>query len=87
SGQRKIVFFVLNRETSDRVDLTLDLRGFPPIQNCQALEISGSDLLATNTAQKPDAVQPGEHREFAIQPDSLHTSLNPLSWNLLSLSY
>ena len=87
SGQRKIVFFVLNRETSDRVDLTIDLRGFPPIQNCQALEISGSDLLATNTAQKPDAVQPGEHREFAIQPDSLHTSLNPLSWNLLSLSY
>jgi alpha-L-arabinofuranosidase len=87
SGQRKIVFFVLNRETSDRVDLTIDLRGFPSIQNCQALEISGSDLLATNTAQKPDAVQPGEHREFAIQPDSLHTSLSPLSWNLLSLSY
>jgi alpha-N-arabinofuranosidase len=86
-GQRQIVFFVLNRETSDAVDLTIDLRGFPAIQGCQALEISGSDLLATNTAEKPDAVQPSEHREFAIQPDSLHTSLNPLSWNLLSLSY
>jgi alpha-L-arabinofuranosidase len=87
-GQHKIVFFVLNRETtSDPVNLTIDLRGFPQIKNCEALEISGADLLATNTAQRPDAVQPGEHREFTIRPDSINTVLNPLSWNLLSLSY
>src|SRR5580692_826166 len=31
AGQRKIVFFVLNRESSGPVDLTIDVRGFPEI--------------------------------------------------------
>jgi alpha-N-arabinofuranosidase len=87
AGRRKIVFFVLNRDTSGATDLTIDLRGFPPINTCQALEIAGPDLLSSNTAQKPDAVQPGEHREFAIRPDALNIPLKALSWNLLSLSY
>jgi alpha-N-arabinofuranosidase len=87
ADQRKIVLFVLNRETSGAVDLTIDLRGFPQIKSCEALEIAGADLFATNTAEKPDAVQPGEHQEFTIRPDTINTRLNPLSWNLLSLSY
>jgi alpha-L-arabinofuranosidase len=78
---------VLNRDTSGAMDLTIDLRGFPQIKSCEALEIAGPDLLSSNTAQKPDAVQPGEHREFAIRPDTLNIPLKPLSWNLLSLSY
>jgi alpha-N-arabinofuranosidase len=87
AAQRKVVLFVLNRETSGAVDLTIDLRGFPQIKSCKALEIAGADLLATNTAQRPDAVQPGEHREFVIRPDTINTALSPISWNLLSLSY
>jgi alpha-N-arabinofuranosidase len=86
-SQRKIVFFVLNRETSGAAELTIELRGFPQVKRLEALEISGADLLATNTAAKPDAVQPREHREFTIRPDTIKTLLNPLSWNLLSLSY
>jgi alpha-N-arabinofuranosidase len=87
ADHRKIVFFVLNRESAGPVDLTIDLRGFPQIKSCQAFEISGTDLLATNTAQKSDTVQPVEHQEFTIHPDKFMTLLPPLSWNLLSLSY
>jgi alpha-N-arabinofuranosidase len=85
--RHKIAIFVLNRDPADPVDLSVDFRAFPQIRGCEALEIAGSDLLATNTSQKPDSVQPNGHREFLIQPDRLTAKLRPLSWNLLSLNY
>jgi alpha-N-arabinofuranosidase len=87
SNRRKVALFVLNRNDADSLDLSIDLRAFPPITGCEAVEIAGSDLLATNTAQKPDAVQPSGHQEFSVRGDRLTAKLRPLSWNLLSLSY
>lgn len=87
ANRQKVTLFVLNRDTADSLDLSVDLRAFPAITKCEAVEIAGPDLLATNTAQKPDAVQPSGHQEFSIQPDRLTTRLRPLSWNVLSLSY
>jgi alpha-N-arabinofuranosidase len=84
---RKIVFFVLNREVSDSVDLSIDLRAFPRINSCEAFEIAGDDLLATNTRQTPDAVQAKGHNDVSIRPDNVTARLRPLSWNVLSLSY
>jgi alpha-L-arabinofuranosidase len=85
--RNKVVFFILNRDVSDSVDLSIDLRAFPKLTACEAVEISGYDILAVNTAERPDAVQPSEHQEFSIRADSLTAKLRPLSWNLLSLSY
>ena len=82
----KIVLFVLNRDVSDSVELAIDLRAFPEITACQAIELSGYDILTRNSAEKPDAVQPSEHQELLIHADSLTARLRPLSWNLLSLS-
>jgi alpha-L-arabinofuranosidase len=87
ANRRKVVLFVLNRDTSESLDLSVDLRAFPQINACEAVEIAGSDLLATNTSQRPDAVQPSGHQEFSVQPDRLTAKLRPLSWNLLSLSH
>ena len=87
ANQQKVVLFVLNRETSDSVDLSIELRAFPQIKACDGLEIAGSDLLATNTAQRPDAVQPSEHQDFTVHPESITAKLRPLSWNMLSISY
>jgi alpha-L-arabinofuranosidase len=86
ANQQKVTLFVLNRDPADTLDLSVDLRAFPAITKCEAFEIAGPDLLATNTAQKPDAVQPSGHEEFSIQPDRLVAKLRPLSWNVLSLS-
>jgi len=85
--QRKIALFVLNREISGPQQLTIDLRAFPPITACQGFEIQGPDLLATNTAGQPDNVKPHEHQEFSSTADRVLTTLRPLSWNLISLSY
>jgi alpha-N-arabinofuranosidase len=85
--QRKVVFFVLNRETSAEVEVSIHLRAFPTITGCNAFQISGSDLLATNTAQTPDAVQPSAHEECLVKSDNVIARLRPLSWNVLSLSY
>jgi alpha-N-arabinofuranosidase len=85
--RRKVIFFVLNRDTSGPVDVSIDLRAFPQITACDAFEIAGPDLLATNTAQQPDAVQPNEHKECSVKPDKVIARLRPLSWNVLSLSY
>ena len=87
TDQRKIVFFVLNRETSGDTEVSIALRGFPPTTSCSAVQIFGTDLLATNTEQTPDAVRPIEHTDFSLKPDSIVTRLRPLSWNVFSLSY
>jgi len=77
----------LNRETSGEGEVSMDLRGFPPITGCNAVQIFGTDLLVTNTQQKPDAVHPSEHTDFSVKPDKIVTRLRPLSWNVMSLSY
>jgi alpha-N-arabinofuranosidase len=85
--QHKIVFFVLNRDTASPVELSIVFRGFPQIAACNLIEIAGTDLLATNTAQAPDAVQPSEHKECSVKPDKIIAQLPALSWSTLLVSY
>ena len=85
--QRKIVFFVLNREASGPVEVSIGLRGFPEATGCNAVEISGTDLLATNTAQMPGNISPKEHSDYSLKGDKVVATLRPLSWNMLSVSY
>ena len=87
TDQRKVVFFVLNRDTSGPVELSIVLRAFPQITACNVVEIAGADLLETNTAQTPDAVQPSEHKECSVKADKIIAKLPALSWNVLLLSY
>jgi alpha-N-arabinofuranosidase len=84
---RRIVLFVLNRSTDAPTDLSIDLRGFAPVQNGKVLVLHGDDLLATNSAMAPDKIRPREHAELSIQSDKVSTQLPPLSWNTLVLGY
>ena len=84
---RRIVLFVLNRSTDAPADLSIDLRGFPPIQNGKVFVLHGDDLLATNSAMTPHKVSPSEHAELSIRSDQVSTPLPPLSWNTLVLGY
>jgi alpha-N-arabinofuranosidase len=85
--QRKIVFFVLNREASGPVEVSIGLRGFPEATGCNVVEISGADLLATNTAQMPGNISPKEDKDYSLRGDKVIATLRPLSWNMLSVSY
>jgi alpha-N-arabinofuranosidase len=84
---RRIVLFALNRSTDSPTDLSIDLRGFAPVQNGKVLVLHGDDLLATNSAMTPDKIRPSEHAELSIQSDKVSTQLPPLSWNTLVLGY
>jgi alpha-N-arabinofuranosidase len=87
SDKGEVGLFVLNRTTSEPLDLSIDLRAFPQITGCRGFQIQGPDLLATNTAGRPDKVRPDEHQEFLSAGDHLVTKLSPLSWNLILVSY
>jgi alpha-L-arabinofuranosidase len=87
TDQRKVVFFVLNRDTSGPVELSIVLRAFSKITACNIIEIAGADLLATNTAQAPDTVQPNEHKECSVKADKIIVKLPALSWNVVLVSY
>jgi alpha-N-arabinofuranosidase len=87
SERKKIALFVLNRDAADSVELSIDLRAFPEITKCDAVEIAGYDLLATNTGQKQDTVRPAANQDFSIRSDSVTAKLRPLSWNVLTLEH
>ncbi len=87
TGKHTVSFFILNREANGSVEVSLDLHGFPAATGCTALEISGPDLLATNSAERPNTIIPKEHAEFLVKADKVVATLRPLSWNMLSISY
>ena len=86
-AKSKVAFFILNREANGAVEVSLDLHGFPPATGCTAVAISGPDLLATNSAAKPNSIVPKEHNEFSVKDDKVVAKLPPMSWNMLSISY
>ena len=87
SAKNEVVFFILNREPNGSAEVSLNLHGFPPATGCTALAITGRDLLATNSAEKPNTVVPKEHNEFSVQADKVVAKLPPMSWNMFSVSY
>src|SRR4029077_7885230 len=84
---RKIVLFLLNRSTDTPTDLSIELRGFAPVQEGKVVVLHGKDLFASNSAAEPHRVEPSEHTELLLNPDKVSTQLSPLSWNTLVLSY
>ena len=87
SAKKEVIFFILNREPNGSTEVSLNLHGFPPATGCTALAITGRDLLATNSAEKPNTVVPKEHNEFSVKADKVVAKLPPMSWNMLSVSY
>jgi alpha-L-arabinofuranosidase len=86
-AKKKVTFFILNRESNSPVEVSLSLHGFPAATGCTAVAISGPDLLATNSAEKPNTISPKEHNEFSVKADKVVAKLPPMSWNMLSVPY
>jgi alpha-N-arabinofuranosidase len=86
-AKKKVNFFILNREEPIAPEVSLHLHGFPPATGCTALTICGPNLLATNSAEKPNTIVPKEHNEFSVKADKVVAKLPPMSWNMLSVSY
>ena len=86
-AKKKVIFFILNRQANGPVEVSLHLHGFSAATGCTALTICGPNLLATNSAEKPNTIVPKEHNEFSVKADKVVAKLPPMSWNVLSVSY
>jgi alpha-N-arabinofuranosidase len=78
----------LNRDTSDPLALTADLRSFGTknLRLIEHLVLEHPDMKAVNTADAPDTVIPHANGDAQINSDGkLSATLPKLSWNVVRL--
>ncbi|HSK97398.1 MAG TPA: alpha-N-arabinofuranosidase [Euzebyales bacterium] len=79
------VVFAVNRDQSQPVDLTVDLRALPDLRRAAGTVLSDADLHAVNSAERPDRVAPRDNDTITLQDGTLHVTLPPVSWNVVEL--
>ncbi|GAA2576418.1 alpha-N-arabinofuranosidase [Winogradskya consettensis] len=77
--------FAVNRDSTNPLTLTVDLRALPGAQLRTHKVLADDDLRATNTQSHPDRVVPRELTGH-VDGGTLTVTLPPASWNVLELS-
>ena len=75
----------VNRDQSQPVELSVDLRAFAALRVDEATALTDEDITAANTAEQPDRVAPRPAQGVSIDGGTLHATLPPVSWNALRL--
>jgi alpha-L-arabinofuranosidase len=86
SPGKSIAIFVVNRHPSEKMQLTIDLAGFPASKLIEHVIIHHTDLRATNTAARPDRVKPRLQKGTLVEDGKLKTRLLPHSYNLIRVA-
>ncbi len=80
----QVVIFALNRNLSETMELSVELRGFGGARRVvEALQIHNPNMKAVNTKDAPDTVAPAPIAEVGIDGDRLTATLMPGSWNVI----
>ncbi|MEO8882455.1 MAG: alpha-L-arabinofuranosidase C-terminal domain-containing protein, partial [Devosia sp.] len=81
-----ISVLALNRHLTERLGLTVSLRGFEGRWSVtNATELVSDDLMAVNTSQNPDRVAPRPLNRVTVKNDEVTADLAPASWNVIEL--
>ncbi|MGW3350965.1 arabinosylfuranosidase ArfA [Nonomuraea rubra] len=81
-----VVVFAVNRDQTDAVKLTVDLRLFDQKPRlAEAWTLTDDDLRATNTARNPDRVRPRATERLSFDGDTITVVLPRVSWNAIRL--
>ncbi len=84
-----LTLLAVNRSTTDALDLTAQLRGFPGHRLIEATALTAGTApeaaRTTNTASAPDAVVPVRNERARLADGRLEVSLPPVSWNVVRL--
>jgi alpha-N-arabinofuranosidase len=80
-----LTVFALNRHLTERMPLTVTLKGFGALSIKAARTLHHPDLNATNTRDAPDTVRPAALDGVSLAGEVLTAELPPASWNLLRL--
>ncbi|WP_433293468.1 alpha-N-arabinofuranosidase [Actinoplanes sp. CA-030573] len=83
-GSGDVTVFVVNRDQSSSVDLSVLLGGSYEV--AESWTLSDPDLTATNTLEEPDRVVPRPGSAAVATDGTLTASLPPVSWSAIRLS-
>jgi alpha-N-arabinofuranosidase len=79
----ELAVFALNRSLDSAMELSCDLQGFEGYVPTDHIVLSGSDLKAVNTVDKPGNVIPVRKTAPALDNGKLCAALEPASWNVI----
>jgi alpha-N-arabinofuranosidase len=78
--------FMLNRELTQEMEVSVEARSFGRLAVSEALEVRHDDLQATNTRDVPGRVKPAPLQGVTINGTRMRATLKPASWNVVHLS-
>ena len=77
--------FLLNRDLSREMDVSLEARSFGRLAIGEALELRHDDLQATNTKDAVERVKPTPLQGVSVEGVQIRARLKPASWNVIHL--
>jgi alpha-L-arabinofuranosidase len=78
--------FMLNRDLTQEMEVSLEARSFGRLVVSEALELRHDDLQATNTVNDTGRVKPEPLQGVTIDGTRMRVMLKPASWNVVHLS-
>jgi alpha-L-arabinofuranosidase len=82
----RVVVFVVNRNPTEPVSFSTDLRAFGSVELDEATMLWDEDLFAVNTMEHPDRVAPKPHSSAQVVGTALKAELRPASWSMFVLT-
>jgi alpha-L-arabinofuranosidase len=77
--------FLLNRDLTQEMQVSLDVRSFGRLAVGEALELRHDDLRATNTKDATERVKPVPLKGVTVKGGHIDVTLKPASWNVVHL--
>src|SRR6266478_2060414 len=78
--------FLLNRDLTQEMEVSLDARSFGRLTVGEALELRHDNLKATNTRDAAECVKPAPLKGVTVEGGHIRATLQPASWNVVRLS-
>ncbi len=80
-----VTVFAVNKDLTEDVCLTMDLRAFPGLRVAEHIQLHHDDVKARNTLEHPNEVAPTAGPGGKIEDGRLQVRLGNLSWNVIRL--
>lgn len=81
--EKQLAFFVLNSEENEEVELTLNFKEFGELKMITHEIISGNDIFAVNTLEKPNTIKPINVEVVENIGMEFNINLPKLSWHMI----
>ena len=84
--QEELVIFAVNKDLSEDISLSMDLRQFRDYRILEHVRMHDEDLYAVNTERNPERIIPASCDDSDVENGILKAVLKHKSWNMIRLS-